>query len=128
MAKDNIDKAVNAIVGETIEEAIDTNEPVDVEIVSEEITVSDEPLDATDDFYANLAEEMDESDLGAIASQLMEDYENDKSSREEWARTYTQGLDLLGFGFRGTFPYERLGARGSAATGGIEPIDFANKT
>ena len=97
MAKDNIDKAVNAIVGETIEEAIDTNEPVDVEIVSEEITVSDEPLDATDDFYANLAEEMDESDLGSIASQLMEDYENDKSSREEWARTYTQGLDLLGF-------------------------------
>ena len=46
MAKDNIDKAVNAIVGETIEESIDTNEPVDVEIVSEEITVSDEPLDA----------------------------------------------------------------------------------
>ena len=97
MAKDNIDKAVNAIVGETIEEAIDTNEPVDVEIVSEEITVSDEPSDAEDDFYANLAEEMDDSDLGSIASQLMEDYENDKSSREEWARTYTQGLDLLGF-------------------------------
>ena len=81
MAKDYIDKAFNAIVGETIEEAIDTNEPVDVEIVSEEITVSDEPSDATDDFYANLAEEMDDSDLGSIASQLMEDYENDKSSR-----------------------------------------------
>ena len=40
---------------------------------------------------------MDDSELGRISSDLMGDYENDKSSREEWSRTYVQGLDLLGF-------------------------------
>jgi len=43
---------------------------------------------------------MDDGDLGVIASDLMGDYENDRASREEWAHTYTQGLDLLGVKFQ----------------------------
>ena len=97
MAENNIDQKIQSVVGETIEDAIQNEEPVDIEIVSEETIVTDEPLNAKDDFFANLAEDMDDTDLGRISSNLMEEYENDKSSRDEWSQTYVQGLDLLGF-------------------------------
>ena len=97
MAENNIDQKIQSVVGETIEDAIQNVEPVDIEIVSEETIITDEPLNAKDDFFANLAEDMDDSDLGRISSDLMEEYENDKSSRQEWSQTYVQGLDLLGF-------------------------------
>ena len=97
MAENNIDKKLEAVLGETLETAIENESPIDIEIVSEETVVSDEPLDANDDFYDNLAEDMEDSDLQYISSQLMDEYENDKTSRDEWSRTYTKGLDLLGF-------------------------------
>jgi hypothetical protein len=96
MAENNIDQKIQSVVGETIEDAIQNEEPVDIEIVSEEVTVSDEPLDA-EDFYCNLSEKMEDAELGRISSNLMEEYENDKASRDEWSQTYVQGLDLLGF-------------------------------
>jgi len=97
MAENNIDKKLEAVLGETLETAIENESPIDIEIVSEETIISDESLDADDDFYDNLAEDMEDSDLQYISSELMEEYENDKTSREEWSRTYTKGLDLLGF-------------------------------
>jgi len=48
------------------------------------------------DHNANLAEVMDDGQLGDIASELREQYEDDKESRSEWEETYTKGLDLLG--------------------------------
>ena len=50
----------------------------------------------TGDFFANLAEEMDETDLGYLASDLIDAYEEDSESRQDWLDTYSQGLDLLG--------------------------------
>ncbi len=97
MAENNIDKKLEAVLGDTLETAIENESPIDIEIVSEETVISDEPLDANDDFYDNLAEDMEDSDLQYISSQLMDEYENDKTSRDEWSRTYTKGLDLLGF-------------------------------
>lgn len=47
-------------------------------------------------FLANLAEDMDEDVLSSIASDLVGAYEDDRSSRQEWENTYTDGLDLLG--------------------------------
>ena len=91
---DNIDKKIEAVVGDAIEEAVENEEPVEIEIVSEEVEVSDEP---PIEFAANLAETIDENDLQNISSDLMGEYENDKASREEWEKTYSQGLDLLGF-------------------------------
>ena len=44
----------------------------------------------------NLAEYIDESDLQAMASELIEDFENDKQARKDWATAYVNGLDLLG--------------------------------
>ena len=97
MAENNIDKKLEAVLGDTLETAIENESPIDIEIVSSETIISDEPLDANDDFYDNLAEDMEDSDLQYISSELMEEYENDKTSRDEWSRTYTKGLDLLGF-------------------------------
>ena len=48
------------------------------------------------DFYANLAEEMEEGDLDALASELVSSYKDDVESRQEWLDGYTDGLDLLG--------------------------------
>ena len=47
-------------------------------------------------FFANLAEDLDEEILSDIASDLVNAYEDDRSSRQEWENTYTDGLDLLG--------------------------------
>lgn len=47
-------------------------------------------------FNANLAEHMDERDLGALGSELIADFESDRRSREDWEQTYKKGLDLLG--------------------------------
>jgi hypothetical protein len=49
-----------------------------------------------DDFSANLAEEMSESALQTIASDLADDFESDVASRKDWIQTYVDGLELLG--------------------------------
>ncbi len=74
---DNIDQKIQSVVGDTIEDAIQNEEPVDIEIVTEETVVSDEPI-IEEDFYCNLAEKIDDNDLGRIASDLVGDFENDK--------------------------------------------------
>jgi hypothetical protein len=47
-------------------------------------------------FHANLAEHIDESDLGSIGRELLDDFESDSRSRDDWEQTYKKGLDLLG--------------------------------
>jgi hypothetical protein len=49
-----------------------------------------------DDFNANIAEELDEDILVALANDLLGDFEDDLSSRKDWMQTYVDGLDLLG--------------------------------
>ena len=57
----------------------------------------DSPLASlTDDFDANLAEDMDESELQSIASELMSDVDGDIASRKDWVEMYVKGLDVLG--------------------------------
>jgi len=53
-------------------------------------------VDAPYDHEANLAEALGEVELGALASELVADYEDDLVSRKEWEETYAKGLDLLG--------------------------------
>jgi len=54
----------------------------------EEVTITDH--------QANLAETLDSSDLSTLASELLEAYDSDKESRQDWLDTFTNGLDLLG--------------------------------
>ena len=51
------------------------------------------------EFDDNLAELMEESELSKIASSLVDGIEKDKSSREDWEKTYTDGLKYLGMKF-----------------------------
>ncbi|HEY7823071.1 MAG TPA: hypothetical protein VIG24_09570 [Acidimicrobiia bacterium] len=47
-------------------------------------------------FDENLAEYLDDSVLGNLASELVGSYEEDLESRSEWENTYIKGLELLG--------------------------------
>ena len=47
-------------------------------------------------FDANLADYVDDAELGRIASSLVASYEDDLSSRSDWEEMYVKGLDLLG--------------------------------
>lgn len=49
-----------------------------------------------EDWNVNLAEFMDEQDLRRLSIDLLEIFEEDKRSRDEWYQTYIDGLDLVG--------------------------------
>ena len=82
---------------EVTQEEIDAVEPVDVEITDEDAVEQEQVQEQEQDFYANLAEDMDERVLDGIANELLADYKKDKESRSDWEKSYTSGLDLLGF-------------------------------
>ena len=80
-------------------------ENMDIEISPEEdggVTIDFEPADQrgeNDDFYANLAEEMPERELGRIAGELLGEFEANKAGRQDWEDAYANGLELLGFNY-----------------------------
>lgn len=47
-------------------------------------------------FDENLAETMDEADLGLLANDLLQGIESDIESRRDWETAYQRGLELLG--------------------------------
>jgi len=93
-----IDKAVNAAPSTSIE--IDTEDMPEIEVILEEdggATVEiGEMEDMEVSFDANLAELVDEDELGRMGLELMALFEADKASREDWEEMYAKGLDLLG--------------------------------
>ena len=48
-------------------------------------------------FNANLAEMIPDDELQSLSKGLVGDYEADKDARSSWLKTYSEGLDLLGF-------------------------------
>jgi len=52
-----------------------------------------------DDFYANIAENLDPTDLTRLSSDLIDSIQGDLESRSEWEKTYTDGLKYLGMKF-----------------------------
>jgi hypothetical protein len=75
-------------------EVTDKEQAPEVIIEGEEDILEEAPQE---DFYKNLAEDMDERQLQDLANQLISDYKNDKETRKDWEESYTKGLDLLGF-------------------------------
>ena len=57
------------------------------------------PDEVDSEFDQNLAELVSDEDLTTISSDLIGDYKEDKSSREEWHDAYSKGLKLLGFNY-----------------------------
>ena len=68
------------------------------------------------DFSANLSDFLEDKELSRLGSQLYDNYQDYKSSRKEWERTYTTGLDLLGFKYENrTEPFQ-------GASGATHPV------
>ena len=51
------------------------------------------------EFDANLAEEMPDRELSRISSEMLSEYDANKSSRQDWEDAYANGLELLGFNY-----------------------------
>jgi len=73
-------------------------------------------LSAGTEFNANIAEVIDEQELGVLGSELSQNYEDYKSSRQDWEQAYVQGLDLLGF------KYEQRTEPFQGASGATHPV------
>lgn len=83
--------------------------PIEIEIVDPEevkIRAGDLEVDikpgAEEDFSKNLAEDMSESELMVLGSELVGLFEADQSARKDWADTYVDGLKLLGLKYEET--------------------------
>lgn len=84
-------------IEEPMDLEIEIEDPESVEISAGGLDIILEPEPETpDDHDANLAEYIDDRELATIASDLIDDFENDQSSRKEWVDTYVDGLKLLG--------------------------------
>ena len=100
------------------EDLVEVQEQEDIEIEGPEGTTINENIDAIEDeegnllageeaptapqdnFYANLAEFLDDSQLKSLASKLLADFKDDSLARKSYIETYTKGLDLLGFKYQ----------------------------
>jgi hypothetical protein len=94
-----------------MEEVVDIKEdlpdPGETEITPTEdggVEINFEPgafnQEQSENHFDNLAELLPEEILNPLGSELTSSYEDYKSSRKDWERTYTTGLDLLGFQLR----------------------------
>jgi len=84
-----------AAVSEPIE--IEIEDPESVTIGMGDIEIELSPTKETaEEFDANLAEFMDQSDLQSLGNELVEDFIKDMGDRKEWIQTYVDGLKLLG--------------------------------
>ena len=69
-----------------------------------------------DEHYANLAEFLPDDVLGRLGSDLSSKYQDYVSSRKDWEKTYTSGLDLLGF------KYDNRSEPFAGASGATHPV------
>ena len=80
-------------------------EPIEIEIVDpESVTIGMDGMEITiepgkeyeEDFTANLAEYLTDSELATLANDLISDVDDDIDARKDWIQTYVDGLELLG--------------------------------
>ena len=114
--------------GEIQEEIIENvqasqEEPGPVETIENEdgsVDINLDPAAASpeggDEHYSNLADFLPDDVLGRLASDLSSKYQDYTSSRKDWAKTYTQGLDLLGF------KYDNRTEPFAGASGATHPV------
>lgn len=68
-----------------------------------------------DEFYANLAERMDDADLAIVAEELLEGIEADIQSRAVWVANYERGMTILGL--------EQKAPKAEATGEGVSVVD-----
>jgi len=73
----------------------------------EEEEVSMEPSEDIAEWYSNIADTLEESELFEIATTVIDNYQADKDSRGEWESMFERGFDLLGLRLEpGSEPFE----------------------
>jgi hypothetical protein len=106
-----IDKPLEPFTEQELSDAFGAEDPDEIEVEIEQ-PLGDEEDDGSlivqlsgdgevlDDMYedhdANLADYIDEDVLGSMASELVQSFEADRTSRSDWATAYVKGLDMLG--------------------------------
>ncbi len=79
--------------------------PIEIEVVDPEavrigvdgmMIEFGESQSRAEDFDANLADFMDESELQTLSGELLGKYDQDLADRKEWLDTYVKGLKILG--------------------------------
>jgi hypothetical protein len=92
---------------------VQTNEDGSVDINFDPSQVN---LEQSQDHFSNLAELLPEEVLMPIGQELSANYQDYKSSRGDWEKAYTSGLDLLGFKYESkTEPFK-------GASGATHPV------
>jgi len=112
---------------EEIAQEVTVQEPVEekgpIEVTPEEdggATIDFEPgainIPGTENHFDNLADILPDDILDPIGSEMTQNYMDYKNSRKDWERSYTQGLDLLGFKYENrTEPFQ-------GASGATHPV------
>ena len=119
------DEELLAVEVEALPNGLETNSALSIEgieITEDEdggVTFDFDPLrnkEREDDFFDNLAEFLSDSELAEVSNDLMDQYTSNKSSRQDWEETYSNGLELLGFKYEErTMPFR-------GATGVTHPV------
>ena len=79
---------------------IEIEDPESLHIGMGDVEIDLKPKKETsEDFDANLAEFMDDAELGALGNDLVDDFVKDNMDRKDWIKTYIEGLKLLGLNY-----------------------------
>ena len=93
-------RSVEVIPEKTRQEQI--RDAANILVTEEGVLLDDEQVEEEapqEDFFANLAEFLDEDDLTKLSTDLTGSIKGDLESRSEWEKTYTDGLKYLGMKF-----------------------------
>ena len=98
---------MNPVALEEEQEATFEVEPDGGVIVDFSSTVEMEADEPIKEWYGNLAEKLDDDELNKIAEDVYNNYDSDKTSRQEWESMFERGFDLLGLKIQeGSQPFE----------------------
>jgi hypothetical protein len=103
------------------QEKAEQGPPVDlVENEDGSVDINYDPKTASSDqgesHFDNIADFLEDDILGRLSSELMGNYQDYKMSRKDWEKSYTDGLDLLGFKYQDrTEPFK-------GASGATHPV------
>ena len=111
------------VPGEEVEVKEEIKEQQPIEVTPEDdggATINFEPgavnIPGTESHFDNLADLLPADILEPLGSELKNNYMDYKMSRKEWERSYTEGLDLLGFKYENrTEPFQ-------GASGATHPV------
>ena len=103
MATSSMDKGLYAAplgieedMAPPLEIEIEDPEAVRIGMGDIEIELTPDKEGTDEEFNANLADFMDDSVLGTLGKELIDNFDKDINDRKDWIRTYVEGLKLLG--------------------------------